>query len=171
MSEAFDAAVQALRVVSDAGQKSGQTVSNDILLKFYGLYKQATAGDCNTKAPSLLDPVKRAKWTAWQSYKGTSSKEAQVQYVSLALDTIGALDLNSFPEDGKVAVRSFVETATRNRESKEETKDEVENDNAAGNEVTVLSPKRFEYADKVSELQRIQVENRKSNTSMMMVVV
>jgi len=56
---------------------------NATLLKIYGLYKQATAGDNADKKPGFGDMVGRAKWDAWNGFKGTSSDEAMQQYIDL----------------------------------------------------------------------------------------
>jgi acyl-CoA-binding protein len=56
---------------------------NSTLLKIYGLYKQATAGDNTDKKPGFSDMVGRAKWEAWDSVKGLSSEAAMQQYVAL----------------------------------------------------------------------------------------
>lgn len=39
--------------------------SNEILLKFYGYYKQATAGPCKKARPSMFSVIERSKWDAW----------------------------------------------------------------------------------------------------------
>lgn len=56
---------------------------NATLLKIYGLYKQATAGDNGEKKPGFSDMVGRAKWEAWDSVKGLTSEAAMQQYVDL----------------------------------------------------------------------------------------
>ena len=56
---------------------------NSTLLKIYGLYKQATAGDNTDKKPGFSDMVGRAKWEAWDSFKGLGSEAAMQQYVDL----------------------------------------------------------------------------------------
>ena len=61
---------------------------NSTLLKIYGLYKQATAGDNAEKKPGFSDMVGRAKWEAWDGFKGTDSSEAMQQYI----DLIASLD-------------------------------------------------------------------------------
>jgi diazepam-binding inhibitor (GABA receptor modulating acyl-CoA-binding protein) len=53
----------------------------DVLLELYGLYKQATAGDVNTKRPGMMDFKGRAKHDAWSSRKGLSKDEAMDKYV------------------------------------------------------------------------------------------
>ena len=56
---------------------------NATLLKIYALYKQATAGDNAEKKPGFGDMVGRAKWDAWNGFKGTSTDEAMQQYIDL----------------------------------------------------------------------------------------
>ena len=56
---------------------------NTTLLKIYGLYKQATAGDNTEKKPGFSDMVGRAKWEAWNGFKGTDNASAMQQYVDL----------------------------------------------------------------------------------------
>ena len=56
---------------------------NATLLKIYGLYKQATAGDVVDKKPGFSDMVGRAKWDAWNGMKGTAKDDAMQQYVAL----------------------------------------------------------------------------------------
>ncbi|XP_058835749.1 acyl-CoA-binding protein [Topomyia yanbarensis] len=51
------------------------------LLIIYGLYKQATVGDCNTAKPGMLDFKGKAKWEAWNGRKGMSQDEAKQAYV------------------------------------------------------------------------------------------
>ncbi len=56
---------------------------NATLLKIYGLYKQATAGDNTTAKPGFGDMVGRAKWEAWSGLKGVSVDDAMQRYVDL----------------------------------------------------------------------------------------
>ena len=72
----FDAAVA-------SSKKLATRPDNTTLLKIYGLYKQATAGDNGEKKPGFGDMVGRAKWDAWNALKGTGSDDAKKQYVEL----------------------------------------------------------------------------------------
>ena len=72
----FDAAVANSKNLSERPD-------NATLLKIYGLYKQATVGDNTEKKPGFSDMVGRAKWDAWNGFKGTSGEEAMRQYVDL----------------------------------------------------------------------------------------
>jgi acyl-CoA-binding protein len=56
---------------------------NATLLKLYGLYKQATAGDVTEKKPGFSDMIGRAKWDAWNGMKGTAKDAAMQQYIDL----------------------------------------------------------------------------------------
>ncbi len=76
MKSKFEAAV--------ANSKSlTERPDNSTLLKIYALYKQATVGDNTEKKPGFTDMVGRAKWDAWNGFKGTDSKEAMQQYIDL----------------------------------------------------------------------------------------
>jgi acyl-CoA-binding protein len=64
-------------------KKLAERPDNATLLKIYGLYKQATAGDITEKKPGFGDMVGRAKWDAWNGFKGVSSDDAMRQYIDL----------------------------------------------------------------------------------------
>lgn len=36
--------------------------TNEMMLKFYSFYKQATQGPCNIPRPGFWDPIGRYKW-------------------------------------------------------------------------------------------------------------
>ncbi|OWZ22057.1 hypothetical protein PHMEG_0003300 [Phytophthora megakarya] len=74
----FDRAVEALKAARVA-------VSDADKLQLYGLFKQATVGDCRASAPSAFRPVERAKWSSWHKLSGTSKQEAQRRYMHLKL--------------------------------------------------------------------------------------
>ncbi len=56
------------------------------LLKIYGLFKQATAGDVEGTRPGFTDMVARAKYDAWAELKGRSREDAMREYVALIAD-------------------------------------------------------------------------------------
>lgn len=60
---------------------------NEVKLKIYALFKQATQGPCNTPKPGMLDFVNKVKWDAWKSLGSISQEEARQQYC----DLIGSL--------------------------------------------------------------------------------
>ncbi len=53
------------------------------LLKLYALYKQGSTGDVQGDKPGFFDFVGAAKYEAWEKIQGTSTDEAQQQYVDL----------------------------------------------------------------------------------------
>lgn len=71
----FESAVAAVQGLSrDPG--------NDVKLRLYGLYKQATSGDVAGKRPGFLDVVGRAKYDAWADLSGTSPEAAEQEYIA-----------------------------------------------------------------------------------------
>ena len=59
---------------------------NATMLKIYGLYKQATAGDAEGERPGFTDMVGRVKWEAWNELKGQSQDAARQSYIDLIED-------------------------------------------------------------------------------------
>ncbi len=76
LKAAFESAVASSKNLSERPD-------NGTLLKIYGLYKQATAGDNTEKKPGFGDMVGRAKWDAWNGLKGTGNDDAMQQYIDL----------------------------------------------------------------------------------------
>jgi acyl-CoA-binding protein len=63
--------------------------SNDVLLKLYSLYKQATTGDASGKRPSAFKMKDRAKFDAWTGQKGKRQDDARTEYVALVTSLAG----------------------------------------------------------------------------------
>jgi diazepam-binding inhibitor (GABA receptor modulating acyl-CoA-binding protein) len=57
-------------------------LTQEQMLTLYGLYKQATVGDCTLPEPDLLDFKAKAKWTAWNERKGLKKEVAKKVYVA-----------------------------------------------------------------------------------------
>lgn len=74
-SQEFEDAVAAVKTV-------GKDPGNDVKLKLYALYKQATEGDARGKRPGMFDLVGRAKYDAWQKLAGTSAADAEQAYIA-----------------------------------------------------------------------------------------
>jgi acyl-CoA-binding protein len=55
---------------------------NDVKLRLYALYKQATEGDVSGSRPGMMNPVGRAKYDAWAKLTGTAPEAAEEQYVA-----------------------------------------------------------------------------------------
>ena len=56
-------------------KKLTERPDNATLLKIYALYKQASTGDNTEKKPGFGDMVGRAKWDAWNGFKGRIESE------------------------------------------------------------------------------------------------
>lgn len=55
---------------------------NDVLLKLYSLYKQATEGDVNIEKPTnFFDFAGIAKFNAWEELKGIPQEDAMKKYI------------------------------------------------------------------------------------------
>ncbi|KAM8967362.1 acyl-CoA-binding domain-containing protein 5 isoform 2-T2 [Pelodytes ibericus] len=74
----FEAAVS---VIQSLPKNGSFQPSNEMMLKFYSFYKQATQGPCNVPKPAFWDPVGRYKWDAWSSLGDMSKEDAMVAYV------------------------------------------------------------------------------------------
>lgn len=57
-------------------------LDSSALLRFYGLYKQATVGRCNVSKPGIFNMQGRAKWAAWNDLGGMSKEAAMIAYVN-----------------------------------------------------------------------------------------
>jgi acyl-CoA-binding protein len=55
--------------------------SNADLFILYGLYKQATEGDCNIPQPWAVQIEARAKWEAWNKNKNMMRMNAMRNYI------------------------------------------------------------------------------------------
>jgi diazepam-binding inhibitor (GABA receptor modulating acyl-CoA-binding protein) len=76
LKKKFDAAAASvLKAKKDPG--------NDLKLKLYANYKQATEGDVTGEKPGFTDFVNRAKYEAWAKLKGMPADEAMKAYVKL----------------------------------------------------------------------------------------
>ncbi|CAC5413628.1 Acyl-CoA-binding domain-containing protein 5 [Mytilus coruscus] len=116
--ERFDAAV---KVIHGLPKEGPFQPSYEIMLTFYGLYKQATEGTCTKPKPWSWDIVAKKKWDAWNKLGTLSSEQAMDLYVeelkkSIALstdkwNTMGDKDkriVEAMPQEKPV--RDFMET-------------------------------------------------------------
>lgn len=70
----FDDAVNSMDKYKDRIEDLNS--NNDTLLEIYGLFKQATCGNCNISQPFILDLKGNAKYNAWMKFK-----DKDVEYV------------------------------------------------------------------------------------------
>ncbi|CAL4121733.1 unnamed protein product, partial [Meganyctiphanes norvegica] len=74
----FDAAVKMIRNMPNSGPYQP---SHEMMLKFYGLYKQATEGSCSEPKPAFYEIVKGYKWKAWNALGDMPKTDAMATYV------------------------------------------------------------------------------------------
>ncbi|XP_020656907.3 acyl-CoA-binding domain-containing protein 5 [Pogona vitticeps] len=74
----FEAAV---KVIQSLPKNGSFQPSNEMMLKFYSFYKQATQGPCNSPRPGFWDPIGRYKWDAWSALGDMPKEEAMIAYV------------------------------------------------------------------------------------------
>ena len=67
----------------DKAKTLASKLSDADKLTLYSLFKQATVGDCTTPEPGFLDPVGKAKWTAWKERKGLPQGVAKKVYADV----------------------------------------------------------------------------------------
>ncbi|XP_037699871.1 enoyl-CoA delta isomerase 2 isoform X2 [Choloepus didactylus] len=56
---------------------------NEVKLKLYALYKQATEGPCHVPKPAIFDMINKAKWEAWNALGSLPKDTARQNYVDL----------------------------------------------------------------------------------------
>ncbi|XP_044523925.1 enoyl-CoA delta isomerase 2 isoform X3 [Gracilinanus agilis] len=87
----------AMRVSQEDFEKAKGQVSllkkdpgNEVKLKLYALFKQATQGPCTTPKPSMLDFVNKAKWDAWNALGSLPKDAARQNYVDLVSSLVSS---------------------------------------------------------------------------------
>ncbi|XP_052901796.1 acyl-CoA-binding domain-containing protein 5 [Anopheles moucheti] len=78
IEQRFNAAVNVIRGLPKNGPYQP---SNDMLLRFYSYFKQATKGKCCERKPAFWDVVNRAKWDAWNRLGDMEKEVAMQKYV------------------------------------------------------------------------------------------
>lgn len=81
--QSFESAAKAIRETDKDTQL--HKVTKEEKLNLYGLYKQATEGDCQTSKPEEnVESDEREKCESWCKLKGKSKESAEKEYVELA---------------------------------------------------------------------------------------
>ncbi|XP_051529858.1 acyl-CoA-binding domain-containing protein 4-like isoform X2 [Myxocyprinus asiaticus] len=91
----FQAAVD---VIQSLPKNGSYRPSYEVMLHFYGLYKQAVCGPCTVSRPGFWDPVGRYKWDAWNQLGAMSRESAMAAYVDeikkVAQEVIDTMPIN-----------------------------------------------------------------------------
>eukprot|EP00516_Mucochytrium_quahogii_P011496 CAMPEP_0203788494 /NCGR_PEP_ID=MMETSP0100_2-20121128/2880_1 /ASSEMBLY_ACC=CAM_ASM_000210 /TAXON_ID=96639 /ORGANISM=" , Strain NY0313808BC1" /LENGTH=97 /DNA_ID=CAMNT_0050691247 /DNA_START=772 /DNA_END=1065 /DNA_ORIENTATION=+ len=80
LQKQFEAAAE--RVKTTKRPEGAPAPTNDMKLKLYSLFKQATAGDVTGSQPWKVQVEARAKWDAWNAVKGKSKEDAMKEYIA-----------------------------------------------------------------------------------------
>ena len=88
--------------------------SNELKLKMYGCYKQATVGPCNVPRPSFWDVVNKAKWDAWSALGQMDTEAAMRSYVEEIGKFVEMMPQNAAVRDltEKLNVYEWVESSS-----------------------------------------------------------
>ncbi|XP_008829887.1 enoyl-CoA delta isomerase 2, mitochondrial isoform X1 [Nannospalax galili] len=73
---------------------------NEVKLKLYALYKQATEGPCNMPKPGVFDFINKAKWDAWNALGSLPKETARQNYVDLVSSLSPSSEASSQGEPG-----------------------------------------------------------------------
>ncbi|XP_041988608.1 acyl-CoA-binding domain-containing protein 5 [Aricia agestis] len=92
LEDKFNAAVNVIRSLPKSGSYQP---SNEMMLKFYSYFKQATEGPCNKAKPGFWDVVNRAKWEAWSKLGDMSPEIAMQSYVDELHKIVETMSYNS----------------------------------------------------------------------------
>ncbi|KAK9762115.1 Acyl-CoA binding domain containing 5 [Basidiobolus ranarum] len=113
-------------------------------LEFYGLYKQATVGNCTIPKPPIYDLVARSKWESWCSYKDIKDLDAKEEYVELLVQF-----LKKFP--GIPQAETLVNAFECSRRGSDPEMNNVSNEVLAKSESDTDSPVPLDEGDLYSD--------------------
>ncbi|XP_061411009.1 acyl-CoA-binding domain-containing protein 5-like [Lethenteron reissneri] len=102
----FDAAVKLIQSLPNTGSVQP---SNEVMLRLYGFFKQATRGPCNISRPSFWDPLGRQKWDAWNALSQMSKEEAMAEYVNEIKQILEMLPITDRVEEFLLTLGPFYE--------------------------------------------------------------
>ncbi|XP_050558365.1 acyl-CoA-binding domain-containing protein 5 isoform X3 [Spodoptera frugiperda] len=92
LEDKFNAAVNVIRSLPKSGSYQP---SNELMLRFYSYFKQATEGPCDKPKPGFWDVVNRAKWESWNKLGNMTKEEAMKAYVDELHKIVETMSYNS----------------------------------------------------------------------------
>lgn len=87
-------------------------LDSNALLEFYGLYKQATIGPCNTTKPGIFSVNARAKWNAWNDLGSMNKECAMHKYIAKLNEIEPDWDRNDSSTTKKTKKPAWVSVST-----------------------------------------------------------
>lgn len=100
MEQRFNAAVNVIRGLPKSGSYQP---SNDMMLRFYSYFKQATLGPCTQKKPPFWDIVGKAKYDSYKSLGNMPKERAMELYVDELKKIIETMSHNEGTEMGSAS--------------------------------------------------------------------
>jgi len=95
--EVFESAVKIVRNLPKEGPIKP---SDDLKLKLYALFKQATHGPNDTAKPRFYQIVEAYKWEAWTKLGDMSREEAMLNYISELKKIMDTIPRDEAVQDG-----------------------------------------------------------------------
>lgn len=111
----FEAAV---KVIQSLPKNGSFQPTNEMMLRFYSFYKQATEGPCKLSRPGFWDPIGRYKWDAWSSLGDMTKEEAMIAYVEEMKKIIETMPMTEKVEDLLHVIGPFYEIVEDKKNSK-----------------------------------------------------
>lgn len=110
----FEAAVS---VIQSLPKNGSFQPSNELMLKFYSYYKQATLGPCNTTRPGFWDPIGKYKWDAWNSLGDMPKEAAMIAYVDEMKKILESMPITKEVEELLCVIGPFYELVDDKKKS------------------------------------------------------
>ncbi|XP_015392693.2 acyl-CoA-binding domain-containing protein 5 [Panthera pardus] len=111
----FEAAV---KVIQSLPKNGSFQPTNEMMLKFYSFYKQATEGPCKLSRPGFWDPIGRYKWDAWSSLGDMTKEEAMIAYVEEMKKILETMPMTEKVEELLHVIGPFYEIVEDKKSSK-----------------------------------------------------
>ncbi|XP_055464506.1 acyl-CoA-binding domain-containing protein 5 isoform X1 [Psammomys obesus] len=111
----FEAAV---KVIQSLPKNGSFQPTNEMMLKFYSFYKQATEGPCKLSRPGFWDPIGRYKWDAWSSLGDMTKEEAMIAYVEEMKKIIETMPMTEKVEELLHVIGPFYEIVEDKKNAK-----------------------------------------------------
>jgi len=106
--ERFKAAVNVIRGLPKSGSYQP---SNDMMLRFYSYFKQATLGPCTQKKPPFWDVIGRAKYDSYKRLGNMSKERAMDLYVDELKKIIETMSQNGDSTMGSASELNGIDIA------------------------------------------------------------
>ncbi|XP_033732077.1 acyl-CoA-binding domain-containing protein 5-like isoform X2 [Pecten maximus] len=104
--ERFDAAV---KVIHGLPKNGPFQPSYEMMLNFYGYYKQATEGPCTKPKPWAWDVVAKKKWDSWTKLGDMDREQAMTSYVEELKKIVETMPQDQVVRDFMVKLGDFYE--------------------------------------------------------------